>query len=175
MALEGVLGGNGHIVEKTKATRFVARSMVTGRADGAKRVGQFTRNHRIGGSHRSTRRGQCGFPSEAVDVGVRVQVAVARAACGHVLRQLLGQTTQRRDVHAVVCQLDVSQRRLRRLHGGEAQIDTADQQAVLNGAEPLWALGVPLAHLVLHAQGVRVIAGFTHRVCLGSSASQLTM
>jgi hypothetical protein len=61
--------------------------------NGTKCIGQFTGNDRIGSGHRSTSSSEGRLPSETIDEGVCVQVAISGATCGYVFDQLIGQTT----------------------------------------------------------------------------------
>ena len=166
VAFQRVLGGHAHVVEKAKPRDLVARRVVAGRAHGAKSVFQFAGHHRIGGGHGCTGRAQGGRVGVLVDGGVGVDLRVLGAAGGALFLEPLGKAAQHRDVRAVVCQLQVGQRRQRRLHAFERVKHARDQQPVFDGVEPLRAFGMPRAHVVLPAVAVGKIARLAHVVRL---------
>ena len=89
---------------------------------------------------------------------------MGRSAGGHFFTQGLAHAAQRGNEHAGVRQLDIGQRRLRRITPVQRITDPADQQAVFDGVQTLGALRVPSAHLVLAAVAVRKVSGLAHVV-----------
>ena len=88
---------------------------------------------------------------------------VVAVTAGELFVDAIGHAAQRGDIQTVVRQLAVGQRRLGGFQGCQPQIHTGNQQAVLNGIEPLGTFGMAGTHLMLPTFGVRVIACFAHR------------
>ena len=154
MALDGVFGRNGHVVEKAKPHGFDPERVVSRRTRGAKRVLQFAGQHRIGGIDGCACRKQGGFPSVGIDQSVGTERGVCGPACGHVFAQGIAQTPQSRHMHAPMGQLKVGQSSGARLTPLQSHVHTADEQPVFNGPQTLRALRVAWAHLVFPASGV---------------------
>ena len=164
VALQRVLGGNGHVAQKAKTHGLLARGVVAGRAGGAKGVGNLALQHGVGGVDGRTRRQQRRLPGVFAHRGVGVELDVGRATGADVVGQLGAQAAQRGDVHAVVRQLQLRHRGRVGLAPVQRVAHAGDEQAILDHVQALRGFGVAAAHVVLAAQAVGVVTGGLHVV-----------
>ena len=87
---------------------------------------------------------------------------MCRATGIDLVAQAIGQTPQRRDIHAVMGQFDISQGGLRRLTPIQCITDAGDQQTVFDGVESLGTLGMARTHLMLAARRLCEVSGLVH-------------
>ena len=162
VALQGVLGGNGHIVEEAKTHGLVVLGVVPGRAHAAEGVLQLAGHD---GIHRIDRRAsstQGRRPSVAVHGGVGVELEVGRTAGFFFLDQAQRHTAHGGHMHAVVRQLDVGQGGQRRFAVIKGCRHAGDQQPVFDGIQARGAFRVSRPHLVFAAVAMCVIARLAH-------------
>ena len=162
MALQCVARGDSHIIEKAKTHGLIVAGMVTRGTDGTERVFHLTSDDGIGRGNCRTGGAQCGIPSVHIDRGIRVKLRVGRAASIDFLAQPVGQTPKRRYMHTSVGQLDIGNRGLRSLTSVQRICDATCQKMVFNGIKPFRTLGVPGAHFVFTAVGVKKVSCCIH-------------
>ncbi|OQC04330.1 MAG: hypothetical protein BWX79_02517 [Alphaproteobacteria bacterium ADurb.Bin100] len=162
MALQRVLGRNRHVVEKAEAHRLVTARMMARRSDGAEGVVQFPRHDRIGCCQRGAGGAQGGIPGMDIEGGVRVDLGVRRSTRLDLFAQHVAQAAQGRHMHAAMGQFDVRKRSRIGLASVQGIAQAGRMEVVVNGIEPLGALGMARPHFMFAAIGVREIACFVH-------------
>jgi MoxR-like ATPase len=147
---------DGHVVEEAEAHRLVARGMVAGRAHGAEGIATRRRSHRRWPPPprrpRAARRARCRGRRRCRGP------APWRAAAGAPAPAIL----QLGHVAGAVGPFDLLERGQRRVHAHQRDVQPGGQQVVVDGIQPLRALGVAVAHVVQTAVGVAVEGG-AHR------------
>jgi hypothetical protein len=83
-----------------------------------------------------------------VDAGVRINLGMRWPPGGNVVAQTIGQAPQRCNMHTPVCQLQVCQRRWRRLAALQGQHEAAGLELFFDSHQAVWTFRVAGAHLV---------------------------
>ncbi len=161
--LQCVFGRHRNVVEIAEAHGLVAAGMVAGGTHRAEGVFDLARHHRIGGGQGGTGRTQGRCPGVHVHRGVGVDLRVGRAARQDFVGELVAQAAQRGNQHAAMRQLQVADRRQRRLTSVQRIADAGDQEAVLNRIKPLRTFRVPGTHLVFPAVFMGEVRGAVHK------------
>ena len=108
--LQRVTGANRHVIEKTKPHGLVVASVVARRSHRAKGVFNFAGHHAVSRGQHRTGRTQGRIPGVHVDGGVRVDRGISRPARFDIVFQLVAQSPNGGDHHAVMRQLNISNR-----------------------------------------------------------------
>ena len=142
MLLERVHGGDGDVVEQAEAHGAAAHRMVPRRAHAAKGAVRLPVQHQVGGKHRRAGRVQRGVPGMRIHRGIRVQMnGAALRRAGADMADVFHRMHPRQAAHV----------RLRRMVMREVLPNAGGDQLVFDRAQPLRALRVVGAHVVLAA------------------------